>query len=58
MVTLLTGCYATEGYGDDPVNAAGDEAADHRLGQCRRVAGVGDENERSLFRSDVLDATE
>src|SRR5207244_9782782 len=52
-----TGCDVADGYGDDPVHAARDQAADHRLGQCWRVACIGDENERSLFRSNILDAT-
>ena len=57
MVALVTRCDAADGYGDDPVHATRDQAADHRLGQCRRVAGIGDENERSIFGGDILDAT-
>src|SRR6266446_7025753 len=56
-VGLLSGCDVADGYGDDPVHAARDQAADHRLGYCWRVACIGDENERSLFRSNILDAT-
>ena len=55
--TAATGFNPTNRDGDDPVHAACNQAGDHRLGQLRRVAGVGDEHERSLLRGDILDAT-